>query len=103
MRSDNVCDYCKKNGDRRACYECNDHYYFEGIEAEPVDQVAMMFARFTEDDHPCHYGYYSEYCSNTITQKCHDSDKPCYMRDDTIRDCWLHAIKEGWLDDERHD
>ena len=57
------------------------------VEAIPVERVARMFAEFTEHV-PCGYGFddddwCEENCSN------HEN-----------KDCWLRALKEGWLDEE---
>lgn len=99
-------DKCYKNFTKepRTTEEILDFLFFilneaPTIEAIPVEHVARMLARFTEDEHPCHYGYFSRHCSNMVIQKHRDSDKPCYMSDDNICDCWLNAIKEGWLDE----
>lgn len=64
------------------------------VDAIPVEQVARMFARFTED-YPCNFahGYYQsqkdEFCG-------FDGECPT----ENNYDCWIHAIKEGWLDDD---
>lgn len=64
------------------------------IDAVPVEQVARMFALYTED-YPCNFatGYYKsqkdEFCG---------FNSGCSY--ESNYDCWLHAIKEGWLDEK---
>lgn len=55
------------------------------VEAIPIEQVAELLHRYAGS--PCNYASFdNEFCDN-----CERNSKI---------DCWLHALREGWLDEE---
>lgn len=107
MQSKDICDYCKHDTNEDwiwCCLYCvsgNKEEImapnFEGVEAIPVEQVARWIMRFTGYA-PCDYMYHDEMQEKWRKGECKNGCR-IDMTDADVYECWLHAIKEGWLDE----
>lgn len=57
------------------------------VEAIPIEQVAIMLAKAYENIPCAVFGRKDEWCNERCKVGCMQWE------------CWLHALKEGWLDD----
>lgn len=93
--------------------KCFDHdpYYYDNeydkyahdlISAQPtvdaiaVEQVANFLMKFLDDTHPCNFVWFEE---KMMDDEWCAYNCPIGENVKTGNECWLHAIKEGWLDD----
>lgn len=58
------------------------------VEAIPVEQVAELLTKYAGS--PCNYTRIIEEIEFCEERSCRDSKV----------ECWLHALREGWLDEE---
>lgn len=67
------------------------------IEAIPVEQVAESICKVVDWVEPC------DFLNKNLDKKSEPwCDSHCYQKysRNKVIECWLHALKEGWLDDD---
>lgn len=69
---------------------------FKTVDAIPIEQVANFLMKFLDDEHPCNFEWFAE---KMIDDEWCAYNCPIGENVKTGNECWLHAIKEGWLDE----
>lgn len=66
------------------------------VEAVPVEQVANFLMKFLDDIHPCNFVWFEE---KMMDDEWCAYNCPIGENVKTGNECWIHAIREGWLDE----
>lgn len=89
----------------RKLYSCEDYFNelsfaidkTPTIDAIPIEQVANFLMKFLDDPHPCNYVWFEE---KMMDDEWCAYNCPIGENVKPDNECWVHAIKEGWLSDD---